>query len=124
MNIGEYIKQLRLSAGLSQEELGKIIGVQRAAVQKWECGKVQNLKRETIKKLSETFNVSPSSFINEDIINKETITYRVAAMEGLDGVQTVTVDTVKLDKLADLVEAARDLTPEQIDKLIKMTEIL
>lgn len=38
--------------------------MQRAAVQKWESGKVQNLKRETIKKLSEYFNVSASSFID------------------------------------------------------------
>lgn len=66
MDIGNYIKQLRLSKGLSQEELGKIVGVQRAAVQKWEAGKVQNLKRETIKKLSEFFKVNPSMFIDAD----------------------------------------------------------
>lgn len=41
-----------------------MLGVQRAAVQKWECGAVQNLKRETIKKLSEVFNVPASSFID------------------------------------------------------------
>lgn len=63
MNVGDYIKQLRLSHGYSQEQLGKLVGVQRAAVQKWECGKVQNLKRETIKRLAELFDVSPSSFI-------------------------------------------------------------
>lgn len=66
MNIGEYIKTLRVRSGYSQEELGKLVGVQRAAVQKWECGTVQNLKRETIKRLAEVFNVAPSSFIDED----------------------------------------------------------
>ncbi len=66
MNVGEYIRKLRIENGLSQSDLGKIIGVQRAAVQKWECGRVQNLKRETIKKLSELFNVSPSTFITEE----------------------------------------------------------
>lgn len=45
MNVGNYIKELRISRGLSQEELGKIVGVQRAAVQKWEAGKVYNLKK-------------------------------------------------------------------------------
>ena len=63
MNVGEYIKKLRIDAGLSQEELGKQLGVQRAAVQKWECGRVQNLKRDIIKKLSIIFNVPPASFI-------------------------------------------------------------
>lgn len=66
MNVGEYIKKLRTDNGYSQEHLGNLLGVQRAAVQKWECGKVQNLKRETIKKLAEIFDVSPSTFIDSD----------------------------------------------------------
>lgn len=66
MNVGEYIKKLRTEAGYSQEHLGTMLGVQRAAVQKWECGRVQNLKRETIKKLADIFNVSPSSFIDSE----------------------------------------------------------
>lgn len=66
MDIGIYIKQLRQSRGLSQEELGKIVGVQRAAVQKWEAGKVQNLKRDTIKALADYFGVNPANFINVD----------------------------------------------------------
>lgn len=66
MNIGDYIKKLRTEKGYSQEELGALLGVQRAAVQKWECGTVKNLKRETIKKLSEIFSVDPSSFIDKD----------------------------------------------------------
>lgn len=65
MNVGEYIKKLRTDYGYSQEQLGSMIGVKRAAVQKWESGKVQNLKRETIKKLSEIFNVPPSTFVDE-----------------------------------------------------------
>lgn len=66
MDIGDYIKMLRTSKGLSQEELGKIVGVQRAAVQKWEAGKTQNLKRDTIKKLADFFEVNPANFIDVD----------------------------------------------------------
>lgn len=66
MKVGQYIKELRLSRDMSQEELGKIIGVKRAAVQKWECGTVQNLKRTTIQKLAEYFGVSPATFVLED----------------------------------------------------------
>ncbi len=65
MAIGTYIKNLRVAKGLSQEELGNIVGVQRAAVQKWESGKTQNLKRDTLKKLAEFFGVSPATFIAE-----------------------------------------------------------
>ncbi len=73
MNIGAIIKKLRIEHGYSQEQLGNMLGVQRAAVQKWECGTVKNLKRETIKKLSEIFNVSPSSFIDDDYLSYNNI---------------------------------------------------
>lgn len=66
MTVGDYIKDLRVSRGYSQEQLGKLVGVQRAAVQKWECGAVQNLKRETMKRLSEVFNVPASSFVDDE----------------------------------------------------------
>ena len=69
MNIGALIKKLRNEHNYSQEELGSMLGVQRAAVQKWECGTVKNLKRETIKKLSEIFNVPPSYFVDEDYLS-------------------------------------------------------
>ena len=62
-DIGSRIKQMRTERGLTQEELGKRLGVQKAAVQKWESGAVKNLKRETLKKLSEIFEVSPAVFI-------------------------------------------------------------
>lgn len=72
-DVGDYIKSLRQSKGMTQEELGNIIGVKKAAVQKWESGLVQNLKRETIKKLADFFEVNPSTFIDvadsSDIFN-------------------------------------------------------
>ncbi len=60
MNMGERIKQLRLEKGLTQEELGKYIGVKKAAIMKYEKGNVQNMKRATIEILSKLFNVTPS----------------------------------------------------------------
>lgn len=73
MNIGALIRKLRTEHGYSQEELGSMLGVQRAAVQKWECGAVKNLKRETIKKLSEIFHTPPSSFIDDDYLSYNNI---------------------------------------------------
>lgn len=65
-DIGKYIKKLRNEKKLTQEELGELIGVQKAAVQKWESGAVKNLKRETLKKLSDIFEVSPAAFIDSE----------------------------------------------------------
>lgn len=64
MNVGDYIKKLRTEKGLTQEELGEMLGVKRAAVNKWESGMVQNLKRTTMQKLAIIFNVNPATFID------------------------------------------------------------
>ena len=66
MTMGEYIKQLRSEREWSQDELGKKVGVNRAAVQKWEKGSVENIKRTTIKKLSDVFGVSPCDLMKWD----------------------------------------------------------
>lgn len=66
MTVGQKIKQLRISKGLTQEELGEMLGVKKAAVQKYESGQVQNLKQSTIKKLCEIFNKYPDYFIFDD----------------------------------------------------------
>lgn len=66
MSLGANLKKLRLEKGLTQEELGELLGVKKAAVQKYESGQVQNLKQSTIKKLCEIFNKYPSYFIFDD----------------------------------------------------------
>lgn len=45
---------------MTQEELGELLGVKKAAIQKYENGSVVNLKPETVKKLAEIFKISPS----------------------------------------------------------------
>ena len=48
MEMGEIIKQLRKAHNLTQEELGKRLGVQKSAIAKYEKGRVENIKRSTI----------------------------------------------------------------------------
>ena len=59
MTTGERIKYLRLRNGLSQEELGKKVGVGKAAINKYEKGIVVNFKRSMIDKLADALDVSP-----------------------------------------------------------------
>ena len=73
MTIGERIKQLRISKGLTQEELGAKIGVKKQAIYKYEQGLVVNLKRDVIGKLSKALDVSPSylmGFTDDDSLPK------------------------------------------------------
>lgn len=60
MDMGQRIKELRIKNGLTQEELGKYIGVQKSAIRKYEKGEVKNIKSSSIKILSKIFNISPS----------------------------------------------------------------
>lgn len=73
MNMGERIKQLRIANGLTQEELGKYIGVQKAAIRKYEKGEVKNMKRTSIQILSNLFKVSPSYLMCIDEKNSSSL---------------------------------------------------
>ena len=48
VNPGIRIKELRTIADMYQEELGRRVGVQRAAIQKYEKGTVENIPLRTI----------------------------------------------------------------------------
>ena len=62
--VGQRIKRLRKERKWTQEMLGAKLGVKKAAVQKYESGRVVNLKQETIKKLTDLFEVSPTTFLD------------------------------------------------------------
>lgn len=64
MNIGEKIKELRIEKGLSQAQLGKIIGVSQKAVDYWERN-VNEPKASYIIALVRTFEISFDEFFTE-----------------------------------------------------------
>ena len=62
--VGQRIKRLRKERKWTQEMLGAKLGVKKAAIQKYESGRVVNLKQETIKKLTDLFEVPPTTFLD------------------------------------------------------------
>ena len=71
---GERIKKLRKERGLTQEQLGKLLGVKKSAIAKYENNRVENLKKETIQKLSEIFEVPAFYFLGIDEPEQPTLT--------------------------------------------------
>ena len=70
MTTGERIKMLRKEHNLTQEELGAKIGVQKAAIQKYEKGTVKNIKRDSLIKLAQCLDTSPEYLLGwEDMPN-------------------------------------------------------
>ena len=64
-NIGKLIKDARLAKGLTQEELGKLVGVQKSAIAKYENGRVVNIKRSTLQCLAKALDLKGSDLIIE-----------------------------------------------------------
>ena len=60
MTMGDRIKELRVEAGMTQEELADKLGMQKSAIAKYENGRVENIKQSTIRKMAELFRRSPS----------------------------------------------------------------
>ena len=61
--LSNRIYELRTQKGLSQKELGAILGVSNKAVSKWETGTAIP-KTETLIKLAEVFEISTDELIN------------------------------------------------------------
>ncbi len=66
MTPGDRIRQLRKEHKMTQEDLGKIIGVQKAAIQKYEKGTVKNIKRASLIKLAEVLGTTPEYILGWD----------------------------------------------------------
>lgn len=121
MNMGERLKELRLKKGVTQEDVGKVIHVSKATIMKYEKGLVENLKRSSIKKLADYFDVAPSFLMcmENDVENKELDnSYFEYVLE--DDAMFPLLDTgdialvYKQDKLDDI------LTPNKGTYLIKL----
>lgn len=93
MTMGEYIKKLRSGNNIygrkwSQEELGAALNppVNRAAVNKWETGLVENLKRTHIQQLATMFGVTPTELMCfDDQIDSSKVSEEVKIIEAVQG---------------------------------------
>jgi transcriptional regulator with XRE-family HTH domain len=64
---GKNLRKHRLAAGLSQEAVGVLMGVDRAHVSSMELGK-QNVTLLTIWHAAEALKIRPAAFLNEDVL--------------------------------------------------------
>lgn len=81
MKTGEKIRELRKALGLTQEELGQMIGVQKAAINKYETGVVVNLKRPIMIALAKALHVSPLDLFDDDEYTHDTINSKIITEE-------------------------------------------
>ena len=106
MEIGEKIRDARLAKGLTQEELGKLVGLQKSAIAKYENGRVVNIKRSTLQKLANALDLRGSDLIIESNPKEaaELSAKVLLDMELMDTIELYyTLSTEKQKMIRDLV---------------------
>ena len=66
MIVGSRIKEERLKLNLTQEELGKLIGVSKTTISYYENG-LEQPKMDKLKKLTTVLNLTPNYIFGSDI---------------------------------------------------------
>jgi transcriptional regulator with XRE-family HTH domain len=119
MDIGLKIKQARLAKRMTQEELGKLVGVQKSAIAKYENGRIVNIKRSTLKKISDVLNISPAELIWEEEIKNNPVEMAERHFEILMDEDFVDLfpgfqrlDTKKRKVVKDLIDTLADTEME------------
>lgn len=129
VTMGEYIKKLRNGENIygrkwSQEELGQALNppVNRSAVNKWEHGTVENLKRTHIEQLAKMFGVKPCELmcfdeqIDSSKLSKEVkVIEQIQELFGKDAVQL-------LQLFNELNEVGKQKALEDIGDLTELSK--
>ena len=70
MNTGELIKEFRKKIGITQKELGQLVGMTYQQIAQYERG-TRNPKKETIEKIAKALKIDPYSLYSFDIESEE-----------------------------------------------------
>ena len=129
MTMGEYIKRLRTGENKyekiwTQAELGQALvpPVNRAAVNRWEKGHVENIKRSYIQQLADLFGVNPTELMcfsykyDEEQISEETdMIEKINKLYGKEVVQMI-------QYMNQLNDAGKEKALENIADLTELTK--
>lgn len=102
--LGNRIRDLRIINDMSQEELGRRVGVQRAAIQKYEKGTVENIPLKNIEKIANVFEVSPTYLVGWSELEPTPLSAEVRILKG--------VKRFYGDNVIDLIESYTKLSRE------------
>lgn len=113
INPGTRIKELRRIYGISQEELGRRVGVQRAAINKYEKGTVTNIPIQTIEQIARIFDVSPTYIVGWDDSNTNPLAVEVKLLKGIKNIYG--------NDVVELLESYMEVTSEGQAKIKQYT---
>lgn len=105
--LSQIIMEERKKAGLTQTELGELLGVKKNAVCKWEKGRVLHIGQDKIFLMSKIFGVSPSYLLGFDSDTEVEQNLKISN-----------------DKVASLVSIANAVDTKNLDRLLSYARYL
>lgn len=121
MTLATRIKERRQALGLTQEELAQKVGLQKSAIAKYENGRVENIKRSMIAKMSDALQCKPSYLMgfDEDEVNIESEMMDTAYEKG-----KVLGEAFKDPDQIHLLKTYQNLSSDNQGKLIQFADAL
>lgn len=111
-DMGSRIRQKRIEKGLTMEELGNALGIKASAINKYEKGIVENIKRSTIQQMATIFECDPAWLMGFDESNS--VNNFISKSTKQLALRPFT------DEELDLIESFRSLDEESQRQLILM----
>lgn len=96
-NKGRNILEARKNAGLTMEELGKMVGVSRATIKRYESGEIANIPDDKIEKIAKATKVSEAFLMGWDTLKKENAAFHARILKDAE-LQGFIKDFLTLDK--------------------------
>ena len=94
---GKNISEARKNAGLTMEELGKMVGVSRATIKRYESGEIANIPDDKIEKIAKATKVSEAFLMGWDTLKKENAAFHARILKDAE-LQELIKDFLMLDK--------------------------
>ena len=94
---GKNILEARKNAGLTMEELGKMVGVSRATIKRYESGEIANIPDDKIEKIAKATKVSEAFLMGWDTLKKENAAFHARILKDAE-LQELIKDFLTLDK--------------------------
>lgn len=108
MMIGDNIKKIRKSLGMSQVDLAKRLGISKYLLNKYESGVIVNIPLDVIERIAMALQVSPVSLVGwKSAISESSHAQNVIDMQVLDNL--IATQVLLVDVFDDNMDTSRDI---------------
>lgn len=135
--IKDRIKELRITNNYTLEEMGKLLGVSAATVQRYENPQgIKNIPYDIMVRYAQIFGVEPGYLFGGDINAEDLPPMEITSIDTVDDVpivkprrhlklnhkQTQYTISVRALEMADKYEKADGVTKQMVDRILGMEE--